>query len=470
MKDMPDHAMQSPAAAAGARASSSRRVLVIGGGASGVLLTAHLMERGGADLSVTLIERRETLGCGLAYSTPDPAHLLNTRVHAMSAFPDRPHHFEAWLHAQPGSGALDGESFASRLAYGRYLSDLLEPWQAPAAARLDCLRGDCLRIEETAQGVRAHLADGRVVEGTQAVLATGHVLPQRGAGDALLDPWPAGGSTPDGGRCPQGRVVILGTGLTMIDQALSLLDSGHEGEIVAVSRRGLLPRAHRPTRPTPLARAEIPLGRPLSDFLHWLRARARAAEAAGGSWRDAMDAVRPHVRAIWRSLSTEERARFLRHGAAWWEVHRHRMPPASEARIDEAMARGRLRILRAGFLDAEREGGTVSLRLAPRAAGVPARLDAVRVIDCRGIRRDPRIHATPLVADLLARGAARIDPLRIGVEVTADCRLIGASGRPSARIRAMGPVSRATFWEITAIPDIREQAAAIATDLVAAGS
>ena len=43
---------------------------------------------------------------------------------------------------------------------------------------------------------------------------------------------------------PNADMLVLGTGLTMVDTVISLLDRGHKGRIVAVSRRGLLPRLH----------------------------------------------------------------------------------------------------------------------------------------------------------------------------------------------------------------------------------
>ena len=48
-------------------------------------------------------------------------------------------------------------------------------------------------------------------------------------------------------------MVIIGTGLSMVDQALSLLNKGHRGPILAYSRRGLLPLPHAASKP--LARA-----------------------------------------------------------------------------------------------------------------------------------------------------------------------------------------------------------------------
>jgi uncharacterized NAD(P)/FAD-binding protein YdhS len=65
------------------------------------------------------------------------------------------------------------------------------------------------------------------------------------------------------------------------------------------------------------------------------------------------------------------------------------------------------------------------------------------------VRRDP------LIRDLLARGFARPDPLRLGLEVSEQGALVGKDGSASRRLFAIGPVTRGTFWEITAIPDIR---------------
>jgi uncharacterized NAD(P)/FAD-binding protein YdhS len=67
---------------------------------------------------------------------------------------------------------------------------------------------------------------------------------------------------------------------------------------------------------------------------------------------------------------------------------------------------------------------------------------------------------------LIARGCARPDAQGLGIEVDAQCRLIAADGTPNPRITAIGPMSRGAFWEITAVPDIRIQARAVAERLV----
>jgi len=58
---------------------------------------------------------------------------------------------------------------------------------------------------------------------------------------------------------------------------------------------------------------------------------------------------------------------------------------------------------------------------------------------------------------LFDNGFARIDSMGIGLDSTNNCALIDASGEPSTRIFAIGPLTRAAFWEIVAVPDIRAQ-------------
>lgn len=432
-------------------------VVVVGGGASGVLMAVQLLSRPDRAFRVTLLEPARLPGPGLAYATADPDHLLNTRVRNMSAFPDRPGHFHDWLAAR--SEGATPECFVSRATYGVYLADLLAPWAGEAVPqRLRIVRQQALRLQDSARGVVVHLADGQTVIGDLAVLATGHVHEAPAPG--LSGAWDAPGPVD-----PEGRVVIVGSGLSMVDRVATLLKSGHRGEILVVSRRGLVPRAHAAGTPLPVSRAEVPFGAPVSALAGWARRLARQAEAQGGSWRDAVDGIRPHVQAIWRSLPPVERARFLRHAAAWWEVHRHRVPPAAEAVVHAALASGQLRLQRAEFLEAEETATGALARFRPFARSRVVELAAARVFDCRGIRRDPGRNASPLIADLLAQGRARVDPLRIGLEVDSACRLVDGRGRPVDRLLAVGPVSRAAFWEITAIPDIRDQVQRLAEEL-----
>ena len=75
----------------------------------------------------------------------------------------------------------------------------------------------------------------------------------------------------------------------------------------------------------------------------------------------------------------------------------------------------------------------------------------------QGVREEYRGPHDAQGRSLFDGGFARMDSMGIGLDATNNCALIDASGEPSARIFAIGPLTRAAFWEIVAIPDIRDQ-------------
>ena len=66
---------------------------------------------------------------------------------------------------------------------------------------------------------------------------------------------------------PDSTILILGTGLTMVDASIALSESGHRGPIVALSRRGLLPQAHRRVDVAQITQTELPSPARLASFL-----------------------------------------------------------------------------------------------------------------------------------------------------------------------------------------------------------
>jgi uncharacterized NAD(P)/FAD-binding protein YdhS len=97
--------------------------------------------------------------------------------------------------------------------------------------------------------------------------------------------------------------------------------------------------------------------------------------------------------------------------------------------------------------------------------GTERMLIADHAIDCRGLRRNPETDSAPVIQDMLARGIARLDPLRLGLDTTLDAQVIARGGVAARRVFAIGPCARGALWEITAIPDIRLQCAELARAL-----
>ena len=447
---------------------------IVGAGFSGTLLALHLLRRTPATVRVVLIERQNRFAQGPAYATGNPSHLLNVPAGRMSAFHDRPGDFLEWLADQPDAAAdLGPGSFAPRQQFGAYIRQLLhEELKGPGAAgRLELVRGDVAAIETEPQGpLSLCLGSDRRIEADLAVLAIGNFPPEPPAisdhafYDTPLyrpDPW-----APDAldGLDPAAPVLLIGTGLTMIDTVTALEDAGHRGPIHALSRRGLTPRCHaHAAKPPRRPGAAIP--ERLTDCVKMLRAEARRAIRDGSTWQAALDELRPFGRDLWQSLDKQDRDRFLRHLRPWWDVHRHRLAPDVSRRIDAARERGQLTI-HAGRIDsiqAEHDFATVNYR--PRGTTEHRQMQVARVVNCAGPACDFDRIPHPLIRRLLGDGVVRPDAHRLGLDVTPSGALKDKTGAISRQLFAVGPVTRGAFWEITAVPDIRRQCELLAAQL-----
>jgi uncharacterized NAD(P)/FAD-binding protein YdhS len=427
---------------------STPRVVVVGAGASGTLQALHL-KRGGAD--VTLVERSGLAGRGVAYGTARPEHLLNVPSRRMSAYADDPGHFSRWFAERTGGTE---EDFAPRMLYGDYLSGLL------AEAGIAAVHGEAVNVA----GGAVLLGDGRRLEADAVVLAPGNFRPAtpRGIDVAALgpawidDPW-AGGLE---GLGTGDTIVLIGTGLTAVDVALTLETTGFRGRILALSRRGLAPRVHGLREPMVAAREDLV---PTCTAM-LRRVRARSAEIG---WRSAVQELRTVTQWLWAEASDGERRRFLRHLRPWWDVHRHKLAPAIGATIQAMRAEGRLTMAGARLLSVTPASPGALVRYRPRGGGAVEEVHAARIVNCTGPESDVARVGEPLLNALLASGAIRQDALRVGIDVDEECRAIGADGQPSGTLSVIGPVTRGTFWESVAVPDIRVQAAMVAERLTA---
>jgi len=352
--------------------------------------------------------------------------------------------------------------FIPRATYGDYVSDLARGVLASGAARH--LRDACVDLTEAPDAVTLHLSSGRTIETDRVVLATGHDAKPSLEGIPAEQPWTEGSLDRLASDAP---ILIIGSGLTMVDMTLSLDRRRYQGPITVVSRRGLLPSAHRPAMQSCLAEQEVPFGAELSALLAWMRGLATRLTAEGADWRSAFDALRPHTQRLWRSMTLEQKRRFCRHGRAYWDIHRHRMAPEVERHMVALRSSGRLKLIAGRVLGAEQQNEGIHVSILQRGSGAVEDHRFARVIDCTGLPDNPKQSSNSLIRALFARGLARADPLGIGLDVAENYALIDAEGRPSHRVQVIGPLARAAFWECIAIPDIRLQCEEIADAFVA---
>lgn len=442
---------------------SAKSVVIIGGGASGVLLAAHLLRDPDPDLRVTLLERQGQFGQGLAYSARHRDHRVNVPARGMSAFADDPEHFWRWLQRRHPGRYESSWVFVARRLYGTYLEDVLREAGEHLPGRLRVLSEEAVALQETRSGVEIQLANGTSLASRSAVLAVGHeTQPARGRGIAVRV-----GSERDTPLDPEAPVMILGSGLSMVDAWVSLSEAKHRGPITVVSRNGLLPTSHRDVAPLGIDAADVPFGTSLTYLTRWFRDLVDETTRGGGDWRSVVDGLRPYNQRLWQSWPSHEKRRFLRHLRPWWNIHRHRLPPDLHAGLVRAVATGQVELVAAEFVGIERAGDGVRASIRARGGTALETVGVARVYDCGGVSVDVRASGNPLIRHLVQSGTARPDVMHIGLDVDDKCALIAEDGQVSSRTRVVGPLTRGRFFEIEAVPDIRVQCANVARSLLA---
>jgi uncharacterized NAD(P)/FAD-binding protein YdhS len=439
-------------------------VAIVGAGFSAIALTINLLDILPSEATIAVIGDDPGFGRGTAYRTEFYLHRLNVPAARMSIFPDQPDDFTDWLTSR--GKAVSPDTFASRGDFGLYLRDRLASRLRAREhrARLDFVRAKAVSCNDgQGDGISFVLDTGGSLRARTVVLALGvgsaglPVASDRvsaaARGRIIENPWTMGWLSHVGRN---DEICVLGSGLTMIDQVLSLRARGHRGPIRALSRRGLVPMPHLDRRSEPVA-VDLPDGAELSQVLHALR---RSADDVA-DWRSVIDGLRPKTQALWQGLTMAQRSRFMRHALAWWNIHRHRIAPDVHREFQALVADGTVKV-EAGFLSAIHDDGDgVRVEYRPRGSQNATTFIADLVVNCTGMEK-AGIRHSPLLRTMCDLGLIRIDELSLGIVVDKTSRVLGDTQRTNAALFAVGALTAGQFWEITAVPDIRVQAIRIA--------
>lgn len=460
-------------------------VLIVGGGLSGTLLAVQLLRLPG-QRRIVIVESRSELGRGEAYSATELGHTLNGNSARMSVDPDDADDLTRWLTAFIAAGGWPesdqqhvpvAELFPPRGIFGLYVQQRLAEARAVGehfGSTVEHVRGEVTDLQMQDPGVRVTLAGHtEPLTARFGVLATGMFAaartPQRDSNalnGAAVDPWDVNAMRQ---LDPRGRVLIIGSGLTMVDAVVSLEQAGHRGPVDVFSRHGLLPHVRRqpPTWPDFLgANHDI---RSTRQLVRALREQCRQAAERGIDWQAPLDTVRVHIPRLWSQATDLQRRQFVRHVRPWWESHHHRSPPTSAQLLDRLIAEGRLHVHAASLLDLEDSpAGEVRIRVRYRGRKDASTERGTALINSTGIQYDWRRVDRALPRNLLARGLIKPGPLALGIAADAGGAVLDAQGAVSSRIFAMGPPLRGLWWESTAVNDVALQAKALAARLAGA--
>jgi uncharacterized NAD(P)/FAD-binding protein YdhS len=451
----------------------TQRIVIIGAGFSGTALAVQLLrQRRDSQLEVVLIERGPGFGRGVAYARRDFPHLLNVPASRMAASSEDPNSFVRF--AQRHDPGVTGEDFLPRSFYGDYLGELLDQAASGATdgAQLRRVQAEAVDVScGNGSPAVVTLADGTHLSADRVLLACGSLPPRlpRTIRCSIRppvirpDPWSDGRAI--AGRGP---LLIIGTGLTMVDVACEAIARLPEVEIHAISRHGLVPPIQTAFRPKACHDDAAVLVRSAGSTRRLVAAVRRLAlelGRRGGDWREVIAHVRHLMPTLWASLSSPERRRFLRHVQAYWDIHRHRLPDGVAARLAQLRKTGQL-VVRAGrVLSLDPAGDGARATWLPRGANRSSRMEAAEVVACTGPEYDVTRADDRLWRSLLARGLAVPDSLRLGVRTASGGALVNRDGAVSDRLFYLGPLLRADYWEATAVGELRDHAEALARQL-----
>lgn len=447
-------------------------IVIVGAGFSGLMAAFHLVEQANTPFSLTLLDPAPEMGLGLAYATPDDAHLLNVRANRMGAIAGNPGHFWEWLAARPEGKNYTPDSFVPRAIYAHYLRDLRQRMLDGAAAkniRVTHVLSNARNVTRRGEAFVVHDSHGHAFTADAVLLASGNPMPALSRmipGADMLESEVILPSAWDAAELeariatlpPQGTLFILGAGLTMVDTVLTLHRGGFRGRMIALSRHGHLPLPHKDGLPPPGPSAAEEIRLAPATARHGMRALRRViAERgrAGEDWRNVIDGLRAETLSLWQRLPSEEQQRFFRHLFSLWNIHRHRMAPKVSHTLEALQASGALTLCKGRVLSVAPTGSYVEVTWRPRYSDVTRAITADGLILCAGPGYDFTRGGSPLYGQLIADGFLQAHPSGMGV------------GTPPEGLFLIGTPLIGERLETTAVPELREQARQSACEILA---
>ena len=451
---------------------SSSTIAIVGAGFSGTMVATHLLKTTTRPLIIKLIEGTHEIGQGIAYSTESLGHLLNVSVGKMSAFPHDPGHLIRWLNYNYNDLAsflpadLNASSFIPRQIFGLYIQSILAEAEATASpnVRLEKIKDEAIAVKIQGEKAIVSLGSGKVFPTDKIVLAIGNSSASVSVTPSILsNPWSKDALAD---LEPDATVLLIGTGLTMVDMSVSLTERQYRGKIYAVSRRGLFPNIHQPTKPYPTFLSLETIPKTSLGLLRRIRSEIKTANLEGYDWRGVIDSLRPITQEIWQQLPLPEQKRFLRHLTPYWDVHRHRIAPEIGEILQPLLTSGQLTIKAGRIQGYEVFLNHINVTIKDRKTKTYQVLEVDRVFNCTGVQIDYRHSEQSLIASLRDQGLISPNPLGLGLDTTAKGIIIDAQGNPSQFLSTLGTPRKGDLWESIAVPELREQAESLAETIL----
>lgn len=435
----------------------SKTIAIIGGGVSGALIVLNILKQNNCATQILWFDAKNAFCKGLAYSTDEDVHLLNVRASNMSVFVDEPLHFVNWLTQQ--QLPFSSQDFVPRTIYGHYvLSTFNELKESNATVKITCLAEEVTAINKNGNEyvVSAKLDH----HAQQVVLAFGNFLPAhprsihtdfQQSNRYFQNAFSSQVITQ---AINQESILVVGSGLTMIDVVLSLKKHLYKGKITAISPHGYLPQSHiENSLPATASYINEQHTYTLLQLFSLVNQQLKFARANQLSVHSVIDALRPHLQRLWLGFSVEDKQQFLRHLRHKWGVARHRAASQSMQVVNELLNTKQLELIRGRVYDIKSNESGIEVQYSDK--GKNNNLKTSILINCTGPESNFEKVEFLLVKQLLQANSIHVDALKYGIEASLN-------GQIAPNLYTIGPPLKGILWESTAVPEIRVQAQQIA--------
>ncbi len=442
---------------------------IVGAGLSGTMLLIHLAQiylKKPFEAQIFLIEAQPNQwGKGIAYSSTLPYQPLNVTAQKMNLSANDPNDFLDWLGKNGYRFGTD--SFVPRSIFGDFLSDKLAEAKQILGKNIQLIADKVLNVEPLPNGgYRIELAQTAAIEAHKLVLAVGADTPPdlgKGTDKIFNNPYE-----------PQlidkisnnARILLLGTGLTMIDWAISLQKKCSPKTIFALSRRGQLPKSHfLQTEKWEINPEELVKICTIRQFIAHFNQNIRlAAKEKNLSWQTVLDTYRSHLCIIWDNFNEQNKRIFLRFLRPYWDSLRFRCPEESAQELELMQQMGIFNPLAGAIISIQTHSAGLLVQFKNKETQQVEILEVDYLINCTGAANFSQ-KMPLLYQNLVKNGLAKIDKLNIGLETDPEGCIWGDNTPAQNPICALGAVRKAKEWETTSIQSIRNQTLKLAEQL-----
>ncbi len=454
-----------------------KTIVIIGGGASGALILINILKYfHNTPVSIKWVEKTGDFGAGVAYSSDKDYHLLNVPANVMGLFHDYTNDFFDWL--LKNGYSYSEHDYVPRKIYGDYIKEYLAHFiQSNNRIQLDLIHAEVLDMDKDNDRYILSLNNNNKIFADNIILATGNFLPANPvlrnmdfthSPAYFRNPWK---NELNKSLTGKQDILIIGTGLTMVDKILDFYHELHKGKIYAISRNGYLPFTHYPCsrhQKYPDYTEELINATGIEKLYSIIRSHIDKGIKSGIDWRVVVDTIRPSLPRIWDSLSSNDKKFFFRRLGSLWTVVRHRIPVICADIIHLLRDKKQLQILAGRIREIRMTEKGFTVVFLDRKESVLKEIHVQKIINCSGPQLNPASTDSVLLKNLLNKGLICVDELGLGLNVLPDGKLLDKNNKGIPGLYTIGNGLKAALFESTAIPEIRVQAYNLAKELLRA--